>query len=302
MISCKNLVKEFKSVQALKDVNINIEGNGCFGFLGGNGAGKTTTIRILTGLAKPTNGEVKVLGYDIVNDKEKILKSISYLPQHPAFYDYMTGEEWMHFVGELYGFDKSVIKDRTEELLKKCGIWDARNRQIGGYSGGMKQRLGIAQSLVNKPKLLFLDEPVSALDPIGRHEVLTLILELKKEMAIFMSSHILEDVEKIADQIIIIDKGEVILSSTIDELKASYTQPIISFEILSPIGNLSNILQAQDWIVSIQEVSNHYKVTVKNIDIAKIHLPKMLHNAGAIITKYEIESSSLEDIFLRLVK
>jgi len=301
MISCKNLVKEFKSVQALKGVNFSIEGNGCFGFLGGNGAGKTTTIRILAGLAKPTLGEVKVLGYDIVKDKEKILKSISYLPQHPAFYDYMTGEKWMHFIGELYGFDKQLIKERTEELLKKCGIWDARNRQISGYSGGMKQRLGLAQSLINKPKLLFLDEPVSALDPIGRHEVLTLLLELKKEMAIFMSSHILEDVEKIADEIIIIDKGEIILSSTIEDLKASYTHPIISFELLEPVENLSSILKNENWIVSIQEVSNHYKINVREIDIAKIHLPKVLHNAGAIITKYEIESSSLEDIFLRLV-
>lgn len=301
MISCHEVVKEFKGVKALKNINFQIEGYGCFGFLGGNGAGKTTTIRILTGLALPSSGSVKVFGYDVVNEKDHILKNIGYLPQHPTFYDYMTGEEWMRFVGGLFSIDKQTIKERSEELLKKCGIWEARNRQIGGYSGGMKQRLGLAQALINKPKLLILDEPVSALDPIGRHDILTMILDLKKEMTIFISSHILDDVEKIADEVIIIDKGEIILTSKMQDLKANYSQPVINFEILHNVDELTYTLESQEWVQTVSVDQNVYTIETKSIDIAKVRLPELLHHAGATITKYEIESSTLENIYLRLV-
>lgn len=301
MIYCKDLVKNYKSTVGVNRINIDIKESGCFGFLGRNGAGKTTTLRILAGLAKPTSGEVKVAGVDVVKEKERIASLIGYLPQHPAFFEYMTGKQWMDWVGELFGLSKERIAERTELLLKQCGIWEARDRQIGGYSGGMKQRLAIAQALINQPKVLLLDEPVSALDPIGRHEVLQMILQLKNDMTIFMSSHILEDVEKVADHVTIIDKGEMIITSGIEELKNKYSTPIIIFEILETNNDLISILHKQDWIESVHENFNEYKVTVKDIETAKRTLPKLITDSGMTLLKYQIETASLEDIYLRLV-
>lgn len=301
MIYCRDLVKTFKSSTAVDGIDLDIKAFGCYGFLGRNGAGKTTTLRILAGLAKPTSGEVKVAGIDVVKEKDKIANLIGYLPQHPAFFDYMTGKQWMDWVGELFGLSKERIAERTETLLTQCGIWEAKDRQIGGYSGGMKQRLAIAQALINKPKVLILDEPVSALDPVGRHEVLQMISNLKSEMTIFMSSHILEDVEKVADHITIIEKGKIIIASSIDELKEKYSNPIISFEILETNSELIDVLHTQDWIVTVQENFNEYKVIVKNIETAKRKLPKLITDSGMTLIKYQMESASLEDIYLRLV-
>ena len=301
MIYCKDLVKTYKSTVGVNKINLDIKESGCFGFLGRNGAGKTTTLRILAGLAKPTSGEVKVAGIDVVKEKEKIASLIGYLPQHPAFFEYMTGKQWMDWVGELFGLSKERIAERTELLLTQCGIWEARDRQIGGYSGGMKQRLAIAQALINQPKVLLLDEPVSALDPIGRHEVLQMIVQLKNDMTIFMSSHILEDVEKVADHVTIIDKGEMIIASNIEELKDKYSTPMISFEILETNSDLISVLHKQDWIESVHENFNEYKVTVKDIEVAKRTLPKLITDSGMTLLKYQIETASLEDIYLRLV-
>lgn len=301
MIYCKDLVKVYKSTIAVNGIHLDIKESGCFGFLGRNGAGKTTTLRILAGLAKPTSGEVKVAGIDVVKEKDKIANLIGYIPQHPAFFDYMTGKQWMDWVGELFGLSKERIAERTETLLTQCGIWDARNRQIGGYSGGMKQRLAIAQALVNKPKVLILDEPVSALDPVGRHEVLQMISNLKSQMTIFMSSHILEDVEKVADHITIIEKGEIIIAASIEELKEKYSNPILSFEVLESNSNLIEILQKQDWIVTVSEKFNTYKVIVNDIEMGRKKLPKLITDSGMTLLKYQMEMASLEDIYLRLV-
>lgn len=301
MIYCKDLVKVYKSTIAVNGIHLDIKESGCFGFLGRNGAGKTTTLRILAGLAKPTCGEVKVAGIDVVKEKDKIANLIGYIPQHPAFFDYMTGKQWMDWVGELFGLSKERIAERTETLLTQCGIWDARNRQIGGYSGGMKQRLAIAQALVNKPKVLILDEPVSALDPVGRHEVLQMISNLKSQMTIFMSSHILEDVEKVADHITIIEKGEIIIAASIEELKEKYSNPILSFEVLESNSNLIEILQKQDWIVTVSEKFNTYKVIVNDIEMGRKKLPKLITDSGMTLLKYQMEMASLEDIYLRVV-
>lgn len=301
VISCENLVKVYKSTVAVNGIDLDIKESGCYGFLGRNGAGKTTTLRILAGLAKATSGEVKVAGINIVKEKEKIASLIGYLPQHPAFFDYMTGKQWMDWVGELFGLSKEKIAERTEYLLKKCGIWEARDRKIGGYSGGMKQRLAIAQALINQPKVLLLDEPVSALDPIGRHEVLHMIVQLKKDMMIFMSSHILDDVEKVADHVTIIDKGEIIITSSMEELKNQYSNPVISFEIVETTSDLLAVLHNQEWVVTVHGTFNEYKVTVSDIETAKRMLPKLIIDSGMTLLKYQIETASLEDIYLRLV-
>ncbi|MBA9025331.1 ABC transporter ATP-binding protein [Peribacillus huizhouensis] len=302
MIYCENVTKKYNSFQALNGISFTIEGNGCFGFLGRNGAGKTTAIRILAGLLKPTSGIVKVNGLDVEQEKEKLAEIMGYLPQHPAFYEYMTGNEWMHWVGQLFRLEKKTVEERTENLLKDCGIWEARNRKISGYSGGMKQRLGLAQALMNRPKLLILDEPVSALDPVGRHEMLTMIMKLKEDMMIFMSSHILEDVEKIADHIIMIDKGEIVLSSCMQELKSTYTSPVIRFSLSEAKQELTKVLNEQEWVMDIQVNMADYILHVKDMTIASAQLPKLISYSGAMLVSYQVDTPSLEDIFLRKVR
>lgn len=301
MISCKNVTKKYKTTDALKGVSFEVEGPGCYGFIGKNGSGKTTTIRILAGLAKATSGDVHIAGYNVQTETREILKIMGYLPQQPAFYDYMTGEEWLYFTADLFGLTPKERKSRTDELLETCGLWEARKRKISGYSGGMKQRLGLAQALLNNPRVLLLDEPVSALDPVGRHQVLQILEDLKKNHTIFMSSHILDDVEKVADHIIILNQGQVVHSSSKQELMNQYSDLIIRFTTMNHVSGLKEKLENQTWVTNIVETLVSYKVYVNDVEWAKEHIPEIIYKAGGIITEYKIESPSLEDIFMKVV-
>ena len=301
MIHCENVTKSYKGFRALKGISFSIEGPGCFGFIGSNGSGKTTAIRIMAGLAKATSGRILIEGYDVEKEPEKVAKLIGYLPQNPSFYDYMTAEEWMMFSGKLFGLPKNDIKIRTERLLKRCGIWEARKRKIGGYSGGMKQRLGLAQALINEPKLLLLDEPVSALDPIGRHQVLELIEELKQDHMIFMSSHILDDVEKTADHILILHKGQLLLSSPKQSLMREYSGTAITFQLLAPNERIVQAVSREEWAERIDGSASSYRVVVNDLEMAKVQLPSIIQKQAGIITDYRIEALSLQDIFFKVV-
>ncbi|WP_409178991.1 ATP-binding cassette domain-containing protein [Brevibacillus fortis] len=301
VIECEGLTKEYKDHKALKNVTFSVDGIGCVGFLGGNGAGKTTTIRILTGLAAPTKGKVRVVGYDVVTDRNKVTSEVGYCPQIPAFYNYMTATEWMHWVGRLYGLDKRTITQRTDELLELCGINEARNRPISGYSGGMKQRLGIAQALIHNPKLLVLDEPVSALDPMGRYDVLLLIEKLKQHMTVFMSTHILDDIERIADHIVIIKDGTVVLSTSLDQLRADHVEPLIEFKLDQQDIDLTDVLNGLTWIREWKLDGGIYKVLTDDMEKAKALLPHILLESGGTLEYYRLSASTLEDIFLKVV-
>ncbi|MEM4711326.1 MAG: ABC transporter ATP-binding protein, partial [Candidatus Woesearchaeota archaeon] len=208
LISIENLSKIYKvkrkeKVEALKNLNLEIYKGEVFGFLGPNGAGKTTTIKLLMGLIYPTSGCFYING--IKNTSNEYKKYVGYLPENPSFYDYLTGEELLHFVGKIYDMDEDTIFERTEKLLKTLDLYDARNRYIRSYSKGMVQRLGIAQCLLHDPDIYILDEPMSGLDPIGRILVRDIILELKsKDKCVFMSTHILNDIETICDRVGII--------------------------------------------------------------------------------------------------
>lgn len=222
LISIENLSKIYKvkrkeKVEALKNLNLEIYKGEVFGFLGPNGAGKTTTIKLLMGLIYPTTGCFYING--IKNTSNEYKKYVGYLPENPSFYDYLTGEELLHFVGKIYDMDEDTIFERTEKLLKTLDLYDARNRYIRSYSKGMVQRLGIAQCLLHDPDIYILDEPMSGLDPIGRILVRDIILELKsKDKCVFMSTHILNDIETICDRVGIIVKGELKLVDSISNI------------------------------------------------------------------------------------
>ncbi len=223
MIEFKGVYKDFsfgflmRKRTALSDLNLKVEKGEIFGYLGPNGAGKTTTIKILMNLISPNKGRVKIFGEDVKN--VDIRKKIGFLPDRPYFYEYLTGREFLYYCGKLFGFKRKIISDKVEKLLELVGLKDDRNLQLRKYSQGMLQRIGFAQSLINDPELLIMDEPLTSLDPIGRREFKNILINLKKEgKTIFFSSHILEDAEDICDRIGILVKGKLIKVGALEEI------------------------------------------------------------------------------------
>jgi ABC-2 type transport system ATP-binding protein len=300
-IECNALTKRYGKVEALRGLTFAVEGGGCVGFLGPNGAGKTTTIRILTGLASPTGGQAMVDGLDVVAQPDRVRSRIGYLAQSPAFYNYMTAEEFLRWTARLFHLDEKTARSRTEELLKRLGLWDARRRSIGGYSGGMRQRLGLAQAMINQPKILFLDEPVSALDPIGRHEILSLIDEWKTECTIFMSSHVLADVERVSDRVIIVNQGRIAADATMDQLREQYAAPVFIVEVGHHDPDLTVVLQAEPYVAGVRREGAQYRVAARDVAAARARLPRRILETGATLIRYEVEAPTLEDIFLKVV-
>lgn len=304
-IRIEGLKKTFGQVRALDGLNLVVEPGTVFGFLGPNGAGKTTTIRILTGLVWPTDGRAWVTGIEIPARSSEVAWRIGYLPEEPAFYPWMTPREFLDHVGRIFRLVASERTARTQELLDLAGLVQVSERRIGGFSHGMRQRLGIAQALVNKPAVLFLDEPVSALDPAGRKELLELIHRLRGECTVFMSTHVLADVERVCDAVGIIAGGRMVATAQQDELIARYAVP--AFEVESDPGSVERLaewargLQKVRWVTSVAVDGPTARVVVSDVEMAKRELLPAAVQAGVILTRYEMVRPSLEDVFLRLV-
>ena len=219
VLEIKDLHKSFGSKTVLDGLTFSVSEGSVFGFIGRNGAGKTTTMKIILGLLQADSGEVTVCGEKVHYGNTPTNKYIGCLPDVPEFYSYMTAKEYLRLCGEVTGMKQSEIKSRSAELLELVGLAGEKHR-IKGYSRGMKQRLGIAQALINKPRLLICDEPTSALDPVGRKEILEIIRSAKGKTSVIFSTHILSDVEKICDDTAILEKGRTALCGTVSELKA----------------------------------------------------------------------------------
>lgn len=212
MLQIKNLTKEYFDEKVVNKLSLEIKKGVMFGFLGPNGAGKTTTMKMLVGLSDPSDGSVKIGGINAKSVKNK--ERIGYMPEDPYFYDHLTAREFMDFMGSLFKGEKP--KAESLQLLELVGLKNSAEQKIGTFSKGMKQRLGLAQALVNDPEYLFLDEPLDGLDPIGRREFKKILLDLKQRgKTIFFNSHILSDVEEICDEIGIIDGGKLIYSGNV---------------------------------------------------------------------------------------
>jgi ABC-2 type transport system ATP-binding protein len=304
-IRIEGLHKYYGQVHALDGLDLTVEPGTVFGFLGPNGAGKTTTIRILTGLARATQGDAWVAGEKVSADFKPVAHRIGYLPEEPAFYDWMTPREFLDHIGRVFGLPASQRAARVKELLELVGLEDVSKRRISGFSRGMRQRLGLAQSLVNKPEVLLLDEAVSALDPAGRKEVLELLERLRGQCTVFMSTHILTDVERVCDTIGIIARGKMLVQSSREKLLAQYAIPAFEVEVESgfeePLNAWIEGLRRENWIQSIQDNGLICRILVEDIEAAKHNLLPSAMQAGLVMTRYEMLRPSLEDIFLRLV-
>src|SRR5512144_820076 len=219
VIRTEGLSKSFGEIHALKSLDLRVPQKSIFAFLGPNGAGKTTTIKLLLGLLRPSHGSGSILGMDIGRDSVDIRARIGYLPQDPRFYEHMTARQTLEYTaGFFYTGPQSAIDKRVNEMLELVGLEGKADRPIRGFSGGERQRLGIAQAEVNYPDLLILDEPAANLDPQGRRDVLEVMIRIRKYATIFYCTHILDDVQRVSDQVAIVNQGELVTQTSIEDL------------------------------------------------------------------------------------
>ncbi len=303
MIQIENLHKHYGAVHALDGLNMTIEAGTVFGFLGPNGAGKTTTLRILTGLARGTSGRATVGGVDLNTDGRTLSRRIGYLPEELAFYPWMTPREFLDYLGRLHRLSAAERSDRTRELLVLVNLEEVGKRRIGGFSRGMRQRLGLAAALVHKPEVLLLDEPISALDPAGRKEVLDLIERLSEQCTVLMSSHILADVERVCNVVGIIAKGRMIVQSPREALMERYAQPVFEAETTDTASacRWADRLRVQPWTAAVSVDGDRVRVTVKEVARARKELLASAVAQDVVLRRYEEMRPSLEDVFLQLV-
>lgn len=308
IIETHKLSKTFKGVQALTDLNLTVKQHSIFGFLGPNGAGKSTTIKLLLGLARPTSGSAKIFGEDTQEEGISIRKRVGYLAQDPRYYEHMTARETLRFTAKFfYSGPSAEIESRVQETLKLVGLEDKADRPIKGFSGGERQRLGIAQAQVNYPDLLILDEPAAALDPQGRHDVLEVMERLRKHTTIFYSTHILSDVQRVSDSVAILDHGKLISQAPIEELLNTNSAPVFNIGIRGEVEKARVRMASLPWITSIQAkpVNSHFswEVTVSDETVAEEQLlPQVLAGREVTVLEYGRRKVDLEDIFLNLTE
>jgi ABC-2 type transport system ATP-binding protein len=299
LVHVENLEKSFKDLKVIKGLNFQLEAGKCVALIGANGAGKTTTLKMLSGLLQPGKGSIFFEGE---NKGDDIRRQIGYLPQNPVFYEWMSAQEFLVYSGKLSGLSSVEAKRRADELLELVGIADAKNRRIGKFSGGMKQRLGIAQAIIHKPKLIMLDEPVSALDPFGRREVIELLEKLKQEATVLFSTHILNDAEEVCESILFLHNGEIIESGTMEELREKYHQGKIDLVFRDDSDSYVSSLVGHVKIKSIETEGNKAKIYADDIEPVKEEVLKMAVQKKWPLCKYEISSMTLEDVFMKVVQ
>ena len=302
ILQISSISKRFGENQVLKDLSLAVKEGSIFGFIGQNGAGKTTTMKMILGLHKIDAGEIKVCGERVTYGQNKTNGFIGYLPDVPEFYNYMKPTEYLKLCGAITGLPKTVSTARIEELLSLVGLENA-NKRIGGYSRGMKQRLGIAQALLNEPKLLICDEPTSALDPVGRKEILEILLKVKGKTTVIFSTHILSDVERICDEIAVLHNCKIALTGTIPELKAKHRQEglSITFSTVSDKKGFLTCTDIHENVDSITETELGIKLTTQHIETLQTSIFECLVSEHILPSKFEIIEPSIEHLFMEVV-
>lgn len=308
IIEIKGLTKTFGNVHALQGVDLKVPRHSIFGFLGPNGAGKTTTMKILLGLAKPTNGTGSIFNLDIQSDSVAIRERIGYLPQQPRFIEYMTALENLIFTAKFFfSGPEEKIKTRCAEMLELVGLEDKGDRLIKGFSGGEKQRLGIALAQVNEPELLILDEPASALDPLGRQSVLEIMDQLRENTTIFYSTHILDDVQRVSDTVAILNNGQVVASGPIEKLLNSHEGVVYTLKVKGLVTGLKEKLENIPWVAdfSLEQKNGTHSLEISINDEAKAEtnlLRTVLESPEIIVTEFTQKKYELEEVFMEIVK
>lgn len=305
-VEIKNLTKDYetgfwkkKRVRALDDLTLNVRPGQIFGFLGGNGAGKTTTIKTLMRLQFPAAGSATILGHDISD--VQMHRRIGYCPENPYFYDYLTARELMEYFGELFGYDPPTRKKKCEDLLSAVGLQEKDwKRQLRKFSKGMLQRVGLAQSLINDPEVVFMDEPMSGLDPVGRREVRELIAGLRdKGTTVFMSTHILSDIEALCDEVAILRHGRLAANGNLQEL-LSRNEESRALEISVQGVEAEVIRERVEFIAGASLQPKPNGAVIEVIDEADIDaVLKITRAAGGSLASIQPVKQSLEELFVK---
>ena len=306
-IKITGLTKRFGHVAAVDHLDLEVPEGSIFGFLGANGAGKTTTLRLIAGLARPTSGSIEVGGHTVA-DGPRYRRQIGYLPQEPAFYGWMTGREVVRHAAGFYPELRTVADFEVERLLSLVGLSDAADRRSKDYSGGMRQRLGIAAALVGRPRVLLLDEPATGLDPLGRRDVLELMGALRESTTIFYSTHILDDVQRVSDRVAVIDHGKLLVSKTTDELVAGQGHNSLRVELIGATPATADELKAIPGVSAVSRAEatpagRSFQVQFTGTDVRTVQeaITRFASNAGLTVVEARPIHLDLEEVFLRLV-
>lgn len=303
VLEIRDLHKQFGSHKVIDGVSIDVPKNSIYGFLGQNGAGKTTTMNMIVGLLAADSGSIRVCGKEVKYGETKINATIGYLPDVPSFYGYMKPLEYLKMCGEISGMKADKITCRSKELIKLVGLEEV-NRKIGGFSRGMKQRLGVAQALLHEPQLLICDEPTSALDPLGRKELLDILKQVKQQTTVLFSTHILSDVESICDEIAILHQGRIVMSGNLEELKVRHSDNVItmSFFAEEEQNSYTEGLLSVAGVKDIETKDRICHIQVEDMKETGKLLLKRAVDKKLSLQCYEVQEPSLEKMFLEVIK
>lgn len=297
------LTKKYGGLTAVENLDLTINKGETFAFLGPNGAGKTTTINVLMGFIMPTSGRARIFGYDVIENGKEARAKIGFLPEELGFYDTLTAYEHMDFYGRLFNIPKPEREKKILELLEMVGLLERKDSRVKEYSHGMKQRLGIAQSLMNDPELLIFDEPTSGLDPRASHDVRRIMGELtEKEVTIFLSSHLLHEVQQVCDTVAIIDRGKLIKKDRIENLSREIGKGIrIKITCLDINENIIDAVKEIKGVKSVHVKGNDLTVGISDEKVAA-EINTAIIKAGGKVAKMEESTPDLEEIFLKFTE
>ena len=296
MLYISNLYKHFSDKKVLNGLNLSVPEHSIFGFIGKNGAGKTTTMKMVLGLLKADTGEIIVNGEKVVYGQTTTNRYIGYLPDVPEFYPFMTAAEYLHFCGEITGMKRTENEERCKELLELVGLVN-ETHHIKGFSRGMKQRLGIAQALLNRPKLLICDEPTSALDPVGRKEILDILLAIREQTTVLFSTHILSDVERICTDVAFLNNGVVGVQGKLSDIKTRYRSEEYQLET----GNDTDMLILQQTFSNMQQIGRNQLVFCEG-DYTAFDILRFIADRHIALLKLERAEPTLESLFMEVVE
>ena len=298
-----NLTKRYGRLTAVDKLDLNVSANTIHGFLGPNGAGKTTTIKVLVGLLRPDEGVARIFGEEVSGDKPDVRLRIGYMPELPKFPKHLKGWELLDIYGQMYGLSKQQRIDQLPKLLELVGLKGREKDQIGKYSKGMQQRLGIAQALLNQPELVILDEPSLGLDPVGMVEVRELIKNVVKEgMTVFLSSHLLFEVQQVCSHVTIINKGIALVSDTIENVEHKVKGPItLQIEVTKLTANLIENLRKLSFVTDIKTEKNKLNITIQTQEDVRPQISETITDSGGTIVSMNLTGQSLEDVFVQLI-
>ena len=296
MLRITGLHKRFGDKEVLRGLDLSVPEHSIYGFIGKNGSGKTTTMKTVLGLLKADSGEIVVNGEKVVYGQTDTNRYIGYLPDVPEFYPFMTAKEYLRFCGEIAGMSRVEVEERTKELLTLVGLADETHR-IKGFSRGMKQRLGIAQALLSRPKLLICDEPTSALDPVGRKEILDILLAIKDQTTVLFSTHILSDVERICTDVAFLKDGVVNIGGKLSDIKTRYR----SNEYMIETENDSDTVILRNAFPEVKEIDRN-KVTFSENKYSASEILRFVADHRISLLKVERLEPSLEDLFMEVTE